>query len=176
MTCIVAVAHKGKVYIAGDSAGVAGLSLTVRADEKVFRTGDFLFGFCGSFRMGNLLRYKFVPPKQGDADDITYMNTAFVDAVRQCLKDGGFARKKDEAEHGGNFLVGYHGQIYNIESDYQVGLPALPFDAIGCGFDLALGAMYVTPTMEPRKRILKALKASEQFSAGVRAPFIIKSV
>ena len=37
MTCIAAIAEKGKVYIGGDSAGVAGLDLTIRADEKVFK-------------------------------------------------------------------------------------------------------------------------------------------
>ena len=30
MTCIVGLVHEGVVYIGGDSAGVAGLSLTVR--------------------------------------------------------------------------------------------------------------------------------------------------
>ena len=35
MTCIVGLVHEGVVYIGGDSAGVGGLSLTVRADEKV---------------------------------------------------------------------------------------------------------------------------------------------
>jgi hypothetical protein len=36
MTCIVGLVDKGDVYIGGDSAGVAGLSLSIRADEKVF--------------------------------------------------------------------------------------------------------------------------------------------
>ena len=44
MTCIVGLVHEGVVYIGGDSAGVAGLSLTVRADEKVFRNSDFFDG------------------------------------------------------------------------------------------------------------------------------------
>ena len=42
MTCIVGLVHEGVVYIGGDSAGVGGMSLTVRADEKVFRNGEFL--------------------------------------------------------------------------------------------------------------------------------------
>ena len=39
MTCIVGIADGAKVWIGGDSAGVAGWSLTVRADEKVFAVG-----------------------------------------------------------------------------------------------------------------------------------------
>ena len=57
MTCIVGLVHEGVVYIGGDSAGVGGMSLTVRADEKVFQNGEFLMGFTTSFRMGQLLRY-----------------------------------------------------------------------------------------------------------------------
>ena len=40
MTCIVGLVHEGVVYIGGDSAGVGGMSLTVRADEKVFQNGN----------------------------------------------------------------------------------------------------------------------------------------
>ena len=50
MTCIVGVAHKGAVYIGGDSAAVAGWALTCRADHKVFKNGDFVMGFTTSFR------------------------------------------------------------------------------------------------------------------------------
>ena len=38
MTCIVGLVHEGVVYIGGDSAGVGGMSLTVRADEKVLNS------------------------------------------------------------------------------------------------------------------------------------------
>jgi ATP-dependent protease HslVU (ClpYQ) peptidase subunit len=63
MTCIVGVNHNGNIYIGGDSAGVAGLQLQIRSDEKVFLTGDFIMGFTTSFRMGQLLRYAFSPPE-----------------------------------------------------------------------------------------------------------------
>ena len=69
MTCIVGLVHEGVVYIGGDSAGVAGLSLVVRADE-MFRNGDFLMGFTTSFRMGQLLRYKLYPPRRHPDDRV----------------------------------------------------------------------------------------------------------
>ena len=47
MTCIIGLVENSKVYIGGDSAGVAGYGLSVRADEKVFKKGDFIFGFWG---------------------------------------------------------------------------------------------------------------------------------
>jgi ATP-dependent protease HslVU (ClpYQ) peptidase subunit len=172
MTCIVGLVHNGDVYIGGDSAGVAGLSITIRSDEKVFGNGPFIMGFTTSFRMGQLLRYKLSPPAQTvHQGDMEYMVTSFIDACRTCFSQNGFGDK--DASVGGNFLVGYHGKLYNIEGDYQVGVPKLPFDAVGCGSDLALGAMFATEGMSPEKRINAALSAAASFSAGVAPPFTI---
>lgn len=176
MTCIVGLMDNGKVYMGGDSAGVSGLDLTIRADEKVFRNGDFLMGFTSSFRMGQLLRYKFKPPVQpDDMDDYEYMVTLFVDEIRQCLKEGGYARNNNGEESGGTFLVGYKGQLYIIDSDFQVGKPLDNFAACGCGDLIALGSLYSTQDLKPELRVQMALEASERFSAGVRAPFKIMS-
>jgi len=172
MTCIVGLVDKGDVYIGGDSAGVAGLSLSIRADEKVFGNGPFIMGFTSSFRMGQLLRYKFSPPAQTvHQNDMEYMVTSFIDACRHCFQNNGFGDK--EATVGGSFLVGYKGKLYTVESDYQVGIPATTFDAVGCGTDLALGAMYATENLSPEERINIALSAASTFSAGVAPPFVI---
>jgi len=172
MTCIVGLVHDGDVYIGGDSAGIAGLSVSIRADEKVFGNGPFIMGFTTSFRMGQLLRYKFSPPAQTvHQGDMEYMVTSFIDACRQCFAGNGFGDK--DASAGGNFLVGYKGKLYNIESDYQVGVPKLAYDAVGCGTDLALGAMFATEGLSPEQRINAALSAASHFSAGVSPPFTI---
>jgi ATP-dependent protease HslVU (ClpYQ) peptidase subunit len=170
MTCIVGLVDKGRVYIGGDSAGVAGLSVSIRADEKVFANGPFIMGFTTSFRMGQLLRYKLEPAaqtiKQGDME---YMVTSFIDSVRKCFTDNGFG----SGSTGGTFLVGYKSKLYTIDTDYQVGVSADPFDAVGCGTDLALGAMYATKGQDPKKRITTALSAASTFNGGVMAPFLI---
>ena len=172
MTCIVGVQHEGKVWIGGDSAGVAGWSLSVRADEKVFRNGPMIMGFTSSFRMGQLLRYSLTVPHHPDGMDADeWMCTAFVDEVRRCLSAGGFAKKDSEVEEGGFVLVGYRGVLYQVESDYQVARRASGYDAIGSGSDIALGALAVTQGMAPKPRVLAALKAAERHNAAVCAPF-----
>ncbi|ANT54760.1 MULTISPECIES: hypothetical protein [Mesorhizobium] len=172
MTCIVGLINDGSVHIGGDSAGVVGYSLTVRADRKVFRNKDFVFGFTSSFRMGQLLAHSFKPPKRHpDIDVYTFMVTEFVNALRQCLKDGGYAERHHEAERGGTFLVGYAGRLFKIAGDYQVGESADDFDACGCGEQIALGALLASPNSPPRERLTIALQAAERFSAGVRTPF-----
>lgn len=157
----------------GDSAGVSGLALTVRADEKVFASGEFIMGFTGSFRMGQLLRYSLAVAGKPEAmDDIEYMSTWFIDSVRACLKKGGYSRTYDGQESGGVFLVGYRGRLYVVYSDYQVGRPADGYSAVGCGEDIALGALYATRHQAPAERIETALDAAERFSGGVRGPFV----
>jgi ATP-dependent protease HslVU (ClpYQ) peptidase subunit len=174
MTCIVGVAHKGGVTIGGDSAGVGGLSLTVRKDPKVFRNGPCLIGFTSSFRMGQLLRFRLkVPDHPKGLPAYDWMATTFVDAVRDCLKAGGFAKKDNEAETGGVFLVGYRGRLYFVGDDYQVGVAAGGVDAVGCGWEIARGALYATRGQEPKSRVLTALRAAEAYSAGVRGPFVV---
>lgn len=174
MTCIAGVVQDGKVWIGGDSAGVAGWSLQVRADPKVFKTGPFVMGFTSSFRMGQLLAHSFHPPARHVAQDIyAYMVTDFISAVRDCLKTGGFAERNNEVEKGGVFLVGYEGRLFTIQEDYQVSENIESFAACGSGDQLALGAMFCCPHLEPRIRILAALTAAERFNAGVRGPFHI---
>jgi hypothetical protein len=172
VTAIVGLVHDGRVFIGGDSAGVAGYQLTVRADQKVFRTDRYVFGFTDSFRMGQLIRYSFEPPAPPTRLD-KFMSTTFVDALRSCLKEGGYARKDSEQESGGTFLVGVAGRLFRIGSDYQVGESVDLYDAVGSGDDLALGALYATPGQPPKERIRIALGAAERFSAGVRRPFVI---
>lgn len=177
MTCIVGLVHEGRVLIGGDSAGVAGLDLTVRADRKVFRNGDFTFGFTTSFRMGQLLRHSFVPPRRYPGADIEkFMVVDFIDAVRSCLKAGAFSTTRDGAEIGGTFLVGHAGHLFTVHSDYQVAQQADGFDAVGCGESFARGALYANAHLEPASRVEQALRCAESFSAGVRGPFHIETL
>ena len=172
MTCIVAVAEDGVVYMGGDSAGVAGLNITIRDDPKVFKTHGFIMGFTSSFRMGQLLQYKFDPPKQtSGTSDMKYMVTDFIDAVRKLFKENGFGSDST----GGNFLVGYNGKLYNIDSDYQVGIPSDKYDSVGCGAKIALGSLYSTVGQKPEARLKASLEAAAKFNAGVSAPFVIMS-
>lgn len=175
MTCIVGIVDEGRVWLGADSAGVGGYDLTLRKDPKVFRNGAFIFGFTTSFRMGQLLRYSFDPPELIDKDRVdAFMAVGFIDAVRECLRKGGYASKKDERETGGTFLVGVAGRLFRVEDDYQVGESLTGYDACGCGEPYARGALYATKNMHAENRINIALRAAEAHSAGVRGPFVVE--
>jgi ATP-dependent protease HslVU (ClpYQ) peptidase subunit len=185
MTCIIGFAKEGKVYIGGDSAGVAGYSIQIRGDTKVFRNGPFIMGFTSSFRMGQLLHYVFEPPLHPvmnpdtnpvPMDDMKYMVSVFIPAVRECFKDGGFQKSKDSQDHGGTFIVGYKGQMYEVDGDYQVAKLTDNIASVGCGSDLALGAMYALEHLYPKERIKKSLEIVVHLNSGVRPPFVIEEL
>lgn len=179
MTAVAALVENGKVYMGGDSAGVGGYSLTVRKDTKVFINGPFIISFTSSYRMGQLLRYSFKPPTHpSHISTEEFIHTIFIDEVRHCLREGAFTQIKSNEEHGGTFLVGYKGQLYYIDGDFQVGESMYGFDAAGCGHDLCKGSLHSTGVYDigPEKRLEMALEAAEAFSAGVRGPFTIMSL
>lgn len=179
MTCVVALREQGVIYMGCDSAGVGGYTRVNRLDPKIYRVGDqMLIGFTTSFRMGQLLGYSLTLPKHHvDVPVEAWMATDFVNAVRECLKKGGWAEKEKDQERGGTFLVAYKGRIFEIQSDYQVGERGEPFSAVGCGEDLALGALFAMDVkIPPRFKVELALKAAAAFSAGVYPPFRVEEL
>lgn len=172
MTCIIGYADPKdkKVYIGGDSAGVSGSSIQIRADEKVFRNGPFIMGFTTSFRMGQLLRYTFEPPEHPEGcDDYKFMVATFIPAVAKCFKTGNF-------EKGGDFLVGYKSNLYEVSSDFQVAKLIDNICSVGCGDKVALGAMHALSHLYPKERIIKSLEIATYLNSGVRPPFIIEEL
>ena len=178
MTCIVGLARGGKVFIGGDSAGVAGWELSVRRDRKVFRNGEFLLGYTTSFRMGQILEHAFKPPPVPKSASLNrYMVVDFIGALRSSLKEHGWAAVQNGREEGGDFLVGVRKRLFRVASDFQVVEAKSGMDAIGSGSELARGALFATEgLLSDDRRIRKALLAAEQGNAGVRAPFYVLTV
>ncbi len=178
MTAIAGFTDGKKVWIGGDSAGVAGYSIRTRTDAKVFKNGEMVMGFTTSFRMGQILQHHLTPPTPLEGQDpYAYMVKQFIPAVKSSLRNHGFEKNTLGRDEGGTFLVGYRGKIYEVSDDYQVGTLAQNYHACGCGRELAMGALYALDfyDMSPEERITTALEAAAEFSAGVKPPFTILS-
>jgi len=172
MTCIVGIAHEGKVIIGADSAGISGLDKRIRVDCKAFVNGDLIFGGTSSFRMLQLLKFSLVPPPITEGTDpYAYAVKALVPAIRQCLKDGGWAKMENSREEGGRFIVGFRGHLFTVFEDYQVAEEIGSVAAVGCGEAYALGAMHALIDRPPMDRLEAGLNAAVHFSAGVAPPF-----
>jgi len=152
-----------------------------RNDVKIFQLKDMLIGFTTSYRMGQLLMYKLqIPEHPKEMSNHQYFSTLFIDAVRELFKKEGFSVVENNNEHGGEFLIGYKGELFHIYDDFQVAQSSHNFDACGSGMYLALGALNALHEfkneMTPKEYILHALRAAEKFNAYVRSPFIVKSL
>lgn len=178
MTCIVGLVGKDGIYLGGDSAsvGAANWSLSVRADEKVFINGDFIFGFTSSFRMGQILRFGFTPPRlHSNVDLYEYMVTSFIDAVRQRFKDAGYISNEKGQETGGTFLVGHGRRLFRVDGDFQVGEASNRYDAVGCGQDVALGALYATRKLDGFASPKRPWKRPWRLRRGIAPGFVVRS-
>jgi len=179
MTCIVGLVDKKRVWMGVDSLGVAGYSKTSREDMKLFKCAgveNAMISYTTSFRMGQLLMYgEFFEELEVLKDKINhkYMVTKFVPKIQKAFEDGGFGTIKSGEKVGGSFLVAFRGRLFRVESDYQVGVNSIGYAADGCGADLALGSLHATSSLKilPRERVLMALRAATEFSAGVAPPF-----
>lgn len=186
MTCIVGLVDKGKVYIGGDTMGVdlPALLKCTRKDEKVFIKDDFIFGFAGSYRLGQIVRYKLnAPDRKVKQTDFEYLVADWLTSLREVCKEEGMTKVDDNVESiEGGLLFGYKGKLYTVEEDFQIGEVDTPYWSIGCGDHFALGSLATTQKLVKNKRISAtnrirmALETAEFFSAGVGGPFNILNI
>ena len=169
MTCIVGLVDQDRVIIGGDSAATAGNAISIWSDPKVFKVGDFIFGCEGSFRMIQLMKYKFIPPKIKPKDVFKYLCTDFPDEIMRLMKEGFFS---DPGKFG-SFLVGYKNRLFEFDYDLQVGENINGMASICAGADIALGSLYTSrgSVLTSDQRVLKALEASAFYCTSVEKPF-----
>jgi hypothetical protein len=155
-----------------------------RKEPKVFKKGDFIIGYTTSFRMGNILEFSFDPPLAGkNGYNREYMNTCFIDAIRDSFLVGGFSQMIDMRESGGEFLVGVEDRLYEVSDDFQIGEYINSYIAVGSGDNHAMGALSAIDIIEkdlPKKyhrtieeKITIGLESASQFSGWVSEPFDI---
>jgi len=178
MTCIVGFIDKNKqLWMGADSLGSTSSMKFKRKDTKLFRNKDFLIGYTSSFRMGQLLRFKWNPPEQKQSKkDYEYMCTCVIDSIRKCLKDNGYSKIDNNKEEIGVFLIGYKNKLYKIDDDLQVEECIDNYNACGSGTYFAIGALEILNKVNdnPKDILKQALQTAEKFNPYVGRPFIIK--
>lgn len=161
----------GCIYMGGDSAASGDDDIDIRKDSKVFKNGPMIFGFAGSFRMGQILRYSLkVPVKKNKTPAREYLCTTFIKAVRKCFKEN---RYNPDPKEEWEFLIGYKGHLYQIYDDFHVSEVNKPYDACGSGRTYALGAMHILhkQNLKPKTKIKRALQTAEAYVMTVKGPF-----
>jgi len=178
VTCVVGLVANDNVIIGADSSAVAGCERVARTstEQKLFRRGEFLIGYTGSIRAGQVLQYRLELPEHPEGvDDTTYLYELFVPAVQRALEVNAGLKINDESD-GWAVLFGYRKGLYYLCHDLSL-CNVLTYDAIGCGKMFASGSMYTTLTtvhVGPMQRVQLALKAAAAHDIHVEAPFTIE--
>lgn len=182
MTCIIGyVADDGRVLVGGDSVAASYPDVSTIANMKVFRFQNMLIGYTSSFRMGQLLEFGLTMPEYAEPQTpYEYMVKTFVPEVRRVLKDGGFTTVSNNTEDGGQFIVGFAGHIFEVQSDFAVIEYGERFCAVGCGYAFAMGALRLMEEVEGiyqtgEAKVMQALEIAGHFST-VRPPYYVFEV
>lgn len=180
MTCIVAIAQNGTVYMGSDHAASDDKTgwIVSRKEPKCFKVGQYGIAFTDSFRMGQILQYSWTPPKYTPTKTNSgldkFMRTKFIDSVKQAFKDNGFGSigSSSEEDTGGIFIIGVEGRLFTMDEDFHVGEAVVNYMAEGSGGQIALGALHATKNQKnPKLRLKAALEAATEFNMSVAAPY-----
>jgi hypothetical protein len=178
MTCIVAIAQDGRVYMGGDAAGSdphSGMVITTSI-PKVFVKDEYVLGYSGSFRMGKWIQYSADFPKppswaKGEAKIDEFINGFVVPSLRKQAKE---AELEPQEKEDFGFLVGLRGYLFELDESWAAYPTSSGYAASGSGAEIALGSIYSTSSWKnPVKRVTVALEASHVHNAYVRPPFTI---
>lgn len=175
MTLIVGLIDSdGKTWMACDSIGSDGFTLHIAKHPKVFKKGSLALGYTSSFRLGQLLEHNLHPPARTiDQDTMNYLVVTVVDALRNCLKSGGYARNNSGEETAGNFLLAADGRLFEVQSDYSVTERVEPYGAVGSGEYHALGVLHACQALNlpPLQTLRLVFEATAANVVTVRGPF-----
>lgn len=169
MTCIAAIIHDNKTYLAGERAATEGDFTMPLEKPKVWRRGEYLLGYYGTL-YGEIVQNYFDPPKlQGNVD--TFMKTTFRKALKEFYAEWDI--DDDEKEFG--MLICVKNRIYehNI-ADMSMTTFSTDFLATGSGGPYAMGSLHATSKQkDPVRRLKLALGAAIEYSNTCRGPIDI---
>jgi len=180
MTCIVSVVEDGTVWMGGDSFahyGAESGDVHISSDPKVQIVGPCIVGIAGPSIVKDILRTQKWPKKTRKSA-FDYLWSEFVPRLRkECERRGLIENKGGGETVPMQMLVGLHGELFNVDSGFNVGVVTRGYDSVGM-HAVALGALWATRNakLPPAVRIEIALNAEVEHSALVRGPFHILSL
>jgi ATP-dependent protease HslVU (ClpYQ) peptidase subunit len=181
MTCIAGAIDKDStVWIGADSVSLQNQDC-VRRDSrsKVFTVGSFLVGCTGTHRVCQIVEYLFQPPRLETNDYSAYMVRQFVTGLRAAMKEHGGEYKDSNGTDvmDGRCLVGFAGQLFEIDIGYGVFNPRDGYHAIGCAAQEAMSAMFTSRSLSEgvsaEEMVRCGLEAAAEFDSNIRPPFVI---
>ena len=167
MTCIAAIVKDGKSYMAGERAVTDDAHLAKLDIPKIWKSGDYLFGYCGTLE-GQIIQNNFKPPLvEGNIDK--FMRGKFLESLKQFYDKWDMPREKESQL---SLLICVKGKMFEHEAET---LTMISYDshfhAIGSGSAYALGSLHATQNYkDPKRRLTQALDAAIMYSPNCLYP------
>ena len=174
MTCIVGIAKEDKVYIGGERAASNNDVIIATSRPKVGISGDWIYGFAGSYGTGQLLDLIELPEVDEDDDPYNLLRLVIVEDLKRVYESYG----RDQEDNGADWLIGCKGRLFELSSG-DWGVIEINESAIGSGNNFALGSLHTTRQYEvasPIYRIDQALNAAIELSPTCLGPVDIMSL
>ena len=171
MSCVIGLLHDGKVYVASDGIATTddGEKRPIVAN-KIFTNKNYIIGFTGSVRTGQLAGPKFFDPPENIYD--------LPDALREKLGEkGSLVISSDTQQHlnACNYIIAYRGRLFEMLMDFQLNEIMGSYSAIGSGAPYAMGALFASRNINfPERRLKTALKAACEYDMCCGLPFTIE--
>lgn len=172
MTLILGIEDKKnkKIYVGADSLVTYGYTKLESKEEKIWFKDKILFGAAGSARYAQAARHmscKKIKKKQTLFD---YLGGTFLPTLYDYLESF-----KVKPKNYGFLVVAYKDELYEVCPDFYIHAPADGVVAIGCGDELAIGALSTMGTlvMSAEDKINTVLEKVSNLSIGVGPPFKI---
>jgi ATP-dependent protease HslVU (ClpYQ) peptidase subunit len=173
MSVVIGVEYDGRVYMGSDSLATMCGEKRFLPHGKIFKTNEYLIGFTGSMRTANVLMGLDYP------DEIYQV----ADHIRCELKDYDLLNEVSDEDGslkvmGSYLLVGYQGELYEIQHDFSLIQRIENYAAIGDASSHAMGFLYATEgrRMSPRTRIKQAIECCTHFCTTVGGEIYIDSI
>jgi len=172
MTCIIGFKSNGVIYMAADSAATSddGDVRPIVA-EKIIRNGEYLIGFAGSIRAGQIASSKWFSDPPDNIEE-------FVESLRLLMEELGclVTTEVSTSMSQSCFLIAHKGELYEILMDFAVNKVEGDFTTIGSGAPYALAAMDAIQDQDlsPSEKLIKALTIATKYNVTVREPYVIE--
>ena len=174
MTCIVALRHEDKIFMAGDRGASNDGNILSLDSPKVWKVGPYLIGYAGSMD-GDRIRHNFKPTPPTIKDTDKYMHTKFIKELREFYNEFWIDTSK---EGDLSLILAVRNEIYEHSSgDMSLSKYTLPYLSAGSGSEYAYGVLYATDKQKnARNRVQQAVSAAIKFSPSCMGPVDIVSI
>ena len=172
MTCIVGMVDNGYVYIGGERGASDDNAIISSTRPKVGVRNGWIYGFAGTFGIGQLIECIDLPSLDRDEDVYTYIRLDIVEKLKGAIE----SYSKDNEENTTEWLIGCQGRLFEMSSA-DWGVCEVSYTSIGSGFPYALGSLYTSiRTKDVEKRLRMAISAAIEYSPSCRGPIDILRV